>query len=163
MVTDLTSQPNGALTSAGKFFTLLAQKIDDKDLDGALEVIRTAMSAEKSVRVALNSYFAGTSGRNYKYETVPDWKTRLVAVQVLLRFKCLPPPSLREVRILHGSTGEQRREPTAAEVLSQMKRAGADVDGVLDSWVEQMRPADVAAPPAAPNGAQPLELEVADS
>ena len=155
----MTSRPADRLkslaTRRAEMFTLLAELITDRDISRALDMLRDALDATMSARVGR------TDRGQMQYDMIPDWRSRIAAIELLLRYKAVPPPSVREVHMLHGAL-EPETPLDGAELIQQLQAQGMDLREIVDCYVSQLQQAlpgasaDLRGPPQAPAGG--LEL-----
>jgi hypothetical protein len=129
------------IESKARFFTLLAERISDGDVEDVLRMLRDALQADESVRCTMGPGDpVRLGGGKYVYVSKPDWRARLKAGELILNFKCIPPPSLKEVHILHSKTAAQLggRQISGADVLKALKSQGANIREVLDAYMGQL-------------------------
>ena len=125
-------------------FRLLAEVLTDKDVSDSVETVRGGLLATRRVR-------AGTSPDGKRtYEDAPDWRTRYAYLEILWRYKCIPPPKYSEVRMIHESA---RSHPVdaAAGLRALAAAGGSEVRDILATWVDGLAPAEPVETEAAPS------------
>ncbi len=153
--------------ASSQFFTLLAERIGEADIDDCVKLLKEMAHAEFTVRAPLSmipvaEQTQADKRRGYGYIHVPDNDARVNAIKLILTYKCVPPPSLHEIHVLNSDTA--RAQLTPAEAILELARQGADVDALLGPWIEAMKKAEVvpiAPGPLALGPAAPIEPDVA--
>lgn len=132
------ASPSGVVPAGPAGAALLAEireLIDDRDVKKIMATLRGALDAEQNVRAPRS-----VLGKN-DYERVPDWSARLTAARVLLSYRFGNAPTHAEVHV-HSSGDAPSAGATPDDLFREMIESGADVPGIMASWLNAMKRAE---------------------